>query len=127
MDTREEAKTLKDKVGLDLTFILNHNPYSYREAGANTFIELTNVGMETYAWEREKNQMLTLITQRVHGWGAGTYYDLGKAFRFRFNLSQMVGRMQYTADDPTGIPAAKGMSKKPSPLTRITMFLDGEF
>jgi hypothetical protein len=35
--------------------------------------------------------------------------------------------MQYTADDPTGIPAAKGMSKKPSPLTRITMFLDGEF
>jgi hypothetical protein len=127
MDTREEAKTLKDKVGLDLTFILNHNPYSYREAGANTFIELTNVGMETYAWEREKNQMLTLVKQRVHGWGAGTYYDLGKAFRFRFNLSQMAGRMQYTADDPTGIPAAKGMSNKPSPLTRITMFLDGEF
>ena len=63
----------------------------------------------------------------VFGWGAGTYYDLGKSFRFRFNIEQMSGKMHYTAADPTGIPAAEGMSNRPAPLSKITMFLDGEF
>ena len=117
----------RNKIGLDLTCILNHNSYNYREAGANAFIELTDVGMKTEAWDKIRNQMLTLVNHNVFGWGAGTYYDLGKSFRFRFNIEQMSGKMHYTAADPTGIPAAEGMSNRPAPLSKITMFLDGEF
>ena len=127
MDTRDQTKTIKNKISLDFTCILNHNPYNYREAGANAFIELTDVGMKTEAWDKIRNQMLTLVNQNVFGWGAGTYYDLGRSFRFRFNIEQMSGKMHYTAADPTGIPAAEGMSNRPAPLSKITMFLDGEF
>ena len=97
----------EDQIQIDFTLIQNHNPYSYREAGAFAYLNVTRDNFINKAIGPNNDRILDFRV-RISSWGAGMRYDLGRAFQLQFMVAHSNGYNEYTYIDETSVLYATG-------------------
>ena len=97
----------EDQIQIDFTLIQNHNPYSYREAGAFAYLNVTRDNFINKALDPNNDRLLDFRI-RISSWGAGMRYDLGRAFQLQFMVAHSNGYNEYTYIDETSVLYATG-------------------
>jgi sugar lactone lactonase YvrE len=97
----------EDQTQIDFTLIQNHNPYSYREAGAFAYLNVTRDNFINKALDPNNDRLLDFRI-RISSWGAGMRYDLGRAFQLQFMVAHSYGYNEYTYIDETSVLYATG-------------------
>ena len=97
----------EDQIQIDFTLIQNHNPYSYREAGAFAYLNVTRDNFINKAIGPSNDRILDFRV-RISSWGAGMRYDLGRAFQLQFMVAHSNGYNEYTYIDETSVLYATG-------------------
>ena len=114
----------EDQIQIDFTLIQNHNPYSYREAGAFAYLNVTRDNFINKAIGPNNDRILDFRV-RISSWGAGMRYDLGRAFQLQFMVAHSNGYNEYTYIDETSVLYATGFLQIVG--TVVLLSIDGVF
>ena len=114
----------EDQIQIDFTLIQNHNPYSYREAGAFAYLNVTRDNFINKAIGPSNDRILDFRV-RISSWGAGMRYDLGRAFQLQFMVAHSNGYNEYTYIDETSVLYATGFLQIVG--TVVLLSIDGVF
>ena len=106
-DDETTETSWEDQIQIDFTLIQNHNPYSYREAGAFAYLNVTRDNFINKAIGPNNDRILDFRV-RISSWGAGMRYDLGRAFQLQFMVAHSNGYNEYTYIDETSVLYATG-------------------
>ena len=106
-DDETTETSWENQIQIDFTLIQNHNPYSYREAGAFAYLNVTRDDFINEALDPNNDRLLDFRV-RISSWGAGMRYDLGRAFQLQFMVAHSNGYNEYTYIDETSVLYATG-------------------
>ena len=106
-DDETTETSWENQIQIDFTLIQNHNPYSYREAGAFAYLNVTRDNFINKAIGPNNDRILDFRV-RISSWGAGMRYDLGRAFQLQFMVAHSNGYNEYTYIDETSVLYATG-------------------
>ena len=123
-DDESTEEFWEDRVQLDATLIRSHNPYTYREASAFTYLNIMRTDFVNDAFDPQNFRFFDFKV-RLSDWGAGIRYDLSRAFRLDFTVIHFFGYNEYTYIDETNVLYATGFQQADE--TRAVLMINGAF
>lgn len=123
-DDESTEEFWEDRVQFDATLIRSHNPYTYREATAFTYVNIMRTDYINDAFDPQNFRFFDFKV-RLSDWGAGIRYDLSRAFRLDFSVIHFFGFNEYTYIDETNVLYATGFQQADE--TSAVLMINGVF
>ena len=116
---------ITNEVSLNIDYVLNHNPFEYRETNFFAYIRTLSNDFIIDALDRNNERYLDWYSL-VNSYGVGLHYDLGNKFRLIFLARRYpAADYDYYYIDELGILYATGFRR--FKMTEILLTVDGVY